>query len=145
MSVYTVFEKSVIGKHVGDGQCVPLVNAYAQKLFPKENWSVTLGNVKSAKQLFKSANAKYFQKIENNHSDPNQLPKQGDIMVFDETPHAGATNTFKNPDGHTGVCDSASSSGYRLLQQNAPSNGAPANVTNYPWNFRYCIGWLRAK
>lgn len=66
--MYEEFKNSVLGKHVGSGQCVALVNSYAQKLFPNVSWSITLGTPHSAKDLFNSANSKYFQKVLNNHS-----------------------------------------------------------------------------
>lgn len=123
-------------------QCVTVDWAYAAFLFPNVSIhnSITTGN---ANTLFANSNGAYFQKIANNHNDPNQLPQPGDIMVFAGTPAAGYSNTFQNPEGHTGICDSASSGGYALMQQNAPHLGDGVNITSYPWKFRPCIGWLR--
>ena len=144
---YQDFKGSVLNRVIGDGQCVSLVvnndQAYTEKLFPGVNWETVFTPVAGAKQLFAVANPQYFDKIANDHNNPGQLPQQGDIMVFDATPQAGYTNTFNNPYGHTGICDSASDSGYALLQQNAPLGGEAVNVTSYPWRFRPCIGWLR--
>lgn len=144
---YQQWKASVLGKTLGDGQCVAVVvnnpQAYAEALYPGVNWTEIFKPVPAAKDLFADANSKYFTAIANDHNDPNQVPHQGDIMVFDATPSAGYADTFSNPYGHTGVCDGANSSGYTLVQQNAPAFGAPVNVTTYPWKFRPCIGWLR--
>lgn len=143
---YQDFKSRVVGRIIGDGQCVSLINdnssAYVEYLFPGVNWTSVMAPVVSAKQLAGKSNS-YLQWVANDHNNPNQLPSQGDIMVFDATPQAGYTNSFNNPDGHTGVCESASSSGYTLLQQNAPRSGDPVNATFYPWKFRPCLGWYR--
>jgi len=149
--MYPTFKQETLGRKILTVQgitnpygveCVTLAWAYADALWPGVSIknTITLGN---AATLFDNANPAYFNKIANNHNDPNQVPNQGDVMVFGGTPAAGYTNTFNNPDGHCGVCDSASPSGYSLLQQNAPYAGQSVNVTNYPWKFRPCIGWLR--
>ena len=146
MSVYTDFKASVLGERIGDGQCVSLVvnnsNAYIEHLFPGVNWTQIIAPVPSAKLMANKGNT-YLQWIANDHNNPNQVPSQGDIMVFDATPQKGYTNTFNNPDGHTGICDSANTAGYSLLQQNSPNLNAPANVTYYPWKYRPCLGWYR--
>jgi hypothetical protein len=144
---YATFKANVLGKHIGDSQCVALVvnnpQAWAEVLYPSVVWTNIFAPVVGARQLFSDANPAYFTPIANDHNNPSQIPQQGDIMVFDATPHVGYTNTFVNPYGHTGLCDSADASGYNLLQQNAPASGAPVNVTHYAWNVRPCIGWLR--
>jgi hypothetical protein len=144
MSIYTSWKSSVLGKVIGDGQCVSLVvnneQAYVEALYPGAGWESIIPPVGSAKDL--TANAQYFETIINDHNNANQVPVQGDIMVFGATPASGYTNTFNNPDGHCGVCDSASNTGYALLQQNSPSNGSPANVKSFPWKFRPCEKWF---
>lgn len=144
---YAQFKASVLNKHIGDNECVSLVvnnsQAYSEKLFPGVAWTSIFKPVTGARELFNAVSTKYYTKIANDHSNASQLPKQGDVMVFDATPKSGYTNTFRNPYGHTGICDKANSSGYWLLQQNAPASGQAVNVTYYPWKFRPCIGWLR--
>lgn len=141
---YATFKQQVVGKVIGDGQCVSLVvnnsSAYIEYLFPGVTWTNIMAPVASAYQLASKGNS-YLQWIANNHSDASQVPAQGDIMVFGPTPEAGYTNTYSNPDGHTGICDSADASGYNLLQQNAPAFGEAVNVTHYAWKFRPCLGW----
>lgn len=146
---YTSWKASVLGKVIGDGQCVSLdVNnpqAYVENLWPGVSWPTIIGPVSGAKDMFNSANPAYFDKILNDVNNASQLPEEGDIMVFAQTPYPGYTNTFNNPFGHTGVCDNATQNGYSLLQQNSPTAGAAVNITTYSWKFRHCIGWLRPK
>ena len=142
--MYETFKSSVLGKVIGDGQCVALVvnnsNAYVEALFPGVNWTTVMAPVSSAFQLAGRGNA-YLQWIPNDHNDPNQLPEQGDIGVSGPTPQAGYSNTFPNPDGHCWIFDSATPSGYGALQQNAPAFGQSVNVTEYAWKFRPVLGW----
>ena len=145
---YQDFKAGVLGKVIGDGQCVSLVvnnpQAYVENLFPGVSWPSIMAPLTppndGAKFLAGKSNS-YLTWVANDHNNPNQVPSQGDIMVFDATPSPGYTNTYSNPAGHTGMCDSASGSGYALLQQNAPAFKQAANVTNYPWRFRPCLGW----
>lgn len=141
---YTSWKSSVLGKVIGDGQCVALVvnnsQAYVESLYPGVSWPSIIAPVSSAKDMAGKSNS-YLTWVENDHNNANQVPSQGDIMVFGATPASGYSNTFPNPDGHTGVCDSADSSGYSLTQQNAPAFGQAANVTHYAWKFRPCLGW----
>lgn len=144
---YPDFKANVLGppaKKIGDGECVSLVvntpQAYVENLYPGVSWPSIIPPVSSAKDMAGKSND-YLTWVANDHNNPNQVPQQGDIMVFGATPATGYTNPYNNPDGHTGVCDSASANGYALLQQNAPAFGQAANVTNYPWRFRPCLGW----
>lgn len=143
---YQQFKANVLRKKIGDGQCVSLVvnnsQAYSEVLYPGVAWTNIFKPVPYAKDLFTDANGSYFTAIANDHNNPNQLPSVGDVMVFDATPQAGYSNTFNNPAGHAGICDSASAEGYTLLQQNSPSIGAKVNLTVYAWRFRPCKGWL---
>ena len=144
--MYSVFKNNVLNRVIGDGQCVSLVvnnsNAYIEYLFPGVNWTTIIAPVEGAKDLAGKGNS-HLQWIVNDHNNPNQVPEQGDIMVFDATPQAGYINQYNNPYGHTGVCESADSSGYSLLQQNSPNIGSPANVSRYAWKYRPCLGWYR--
>lgn len=145
-AIYQSWKTSVLGKQIGDGQCVSLIDdtpqSYVEKLFPNLNWTRVFGPVVGAKDLAGAANPAYLTWVANDHNNPNQLPPQGAIMIFGATPASGYTNTFDNPFGHDGVCENATSAGYALVQQNAPSTGSKTNVTNYPWKFRPCLGWF---
>jgi hypothetical protein len=146
--MYQQFRTSVLTPdiRVGDGECVSLIvnnsKAYIEYLFPGVNWTTIIPPVNGARELAGKGN-QYLQWISNDHNNPNQVPVQGDIMVFDATPAAGYANSFDNPYGHVGICDSADSNGYNLLQQNSPSEGSFANITHYAWKFRPCMGWYR--
>lgn len=123
-------------------QCTQVPLSWAMALNPGMKWTSLLNPVAAAKD-WAGESTKYFTWIANNKADINQLPLQGDIMVFGATPAKGSTDTFNNPNGHAGVCDSASQTGYTLVQQNAPAPGEAVNDTSYPWDFRPCLGWLR--
>lgn len=142
--MYDQFKAKVLGKVIGDGQCVALVvnnsQAYIEFLYPGVNWTIIIPPVPDARLMAGKGNS-YLKWVANDHNDPNQVPPQGAIMVFDATPQPGYSNQTVNPSGHTGICDSADNSGYSLLQQNSPAYGAPANVTRYAWKFRPCLGW----
>lgn len=142
---YLDFKSSVLGRVIGDGQCVSLVvnnsQAYVEHLWPGVSWTSIIKPVVGAKDLMTAFNPAYFEVVYNDHNNPNQLPPQGAVMVFDATPKAGYTNTYNNPYGHTGINDGANASGYNLLQENAPAFGQAANVTFYGWKVRPCIGW----
>jgi hypothetical protein len=153
MADLQAWENSVLGQHLDSdgvaqdaGQCSQVPISWAETIFPGTPWSDSLPAVGSDKGVnaWAGKSTQHFTWIENNHSDINQLPLPGDIMVFDATPAKGYGSTVKNPYGHTGVCKSASISGYTLIQQNAPSLGQGVNDTSYAWSFRPCLGWFRA-
>lgn len=142
---YTNFKANVLGKVIGDGQCVSLIvnnsNAYVENLFPGVSWPNIIAPVNSAYQLAGKSNS-YLTWVANDHSDVNQVPPQGAIMVFGPTgPDLPYADKYANPDGHCGICDEADSSGYALCQQNAPAFGQVVNVARYAWDFRPCLGW----
>ena len=139
---YPTWRNSVLGKKLGDGQCVAAIRDYWSKLFGVSPYTIAK-SVVGAKDLLAAANPKYLQVIKNDHSNVNQLPKAGDVMVFGATPASGYTNRTVNKYGHTGVCDGADSKGYWLVQQNSPHSGSPVNRTYYAWKYRPCLGWLR--
>lgn len=157
--VYQHFKFYALGRGLDvDGQfgnqCVDVIDAYAQYLFPGVAWSISVPPVASAKMLGSHHNPQYFDWIENDHNNPSQLPVQGDVLVCDSTPQAGYANQFANPDGHTGIVDSCNSSGYVLLQQDGSRNvDAQGNahgvsfLNSAPvaWRYRPVLGWLRAK
>jgi hypothetical protein len=142
--MYSEFKARVLGKVIGDGECVALVvntpQSYVEALYPGVPWTNIIPPTPDAKDL--TASPAYFETIINDHNNVNQVPVQGDIMVFGATPASGYTNPTVNPAGHCGVCDSASNTGYALLQQNSPSSGSPANVKSFPWKFRPCEKWF---
>lgn len=144
MSTYTDFKARVLGKVIGNGQCVALVvnnsQAYVEALFPSVNWTTIIQPVPDARLMAGKGN-QYLQWVANDHNNASQVPVQGDIMVFDATPQAGYSNPTVNPSGHTGICDAADANGYTLLQQNSPAAGSPVNLKQFPWRYRPCLGW----
>ena len=141
---YDTWKASVVGKRIdidnsGDFDCVDIPKSWAVYLFG--NWTTTLG-YGNAKDIYANANPKYWQKIPNDKTNASQLPQQGDVMVFGPTPASGYTNQTQNPYGHTGVVDSATSSGYTIIQQASGTNAA-ASARYWAWKYRPCIGWLR--
>lgn len=141
---YTAFKSQVLGKVIGDGQCVSLIvnnsGAYVEYLYPGTNWTTIIQPVPDARLMAGKSN-NYLHWVPNDHNNPNQVPRQGDIMVFDATPATGYTNPTVNPAGHTGICESADADGYVLLQQNSPAYGSPVNTKQFAWRFRPCMGW----
>ena len=125
----------------GDFDCVDVSKSWA--VFNYGNWIDTIG-YGNAKDLYNGASDHYFEKIPNNPDDPNQLPLQGDILMFSETPYPGYTNQYNNPYGHTGVLDSCDATGYTLISQSS-GTGQPPQPHYATWHFRHCIGWLRPR
>lgn len=148
--IYQAWKPTAIGQHIDvDGsfgaQCVDVDLSYGEALFPGKAWSTVFPPVQSAKQMLASHNPSYFDEILNDHSNPNQVPEQGDILVCDATPKAGYSNTFPNPDGHTGVVDSADASGYTILMQDGSNPKGSAFLQHQAWLYRPVLGWLRPK
>lgn len=137
-------QKIDVDKAYGD-QCVDVVLYLAQKYFPGVAWQILIPVVPSAKLLGSHHNDKYFEWIPNDHNNPNQLPIQGDFLVFDATPQAGYSNQTKNPDGHTGPLDSCDTDGYTLLMQDGSNPSGVAFLQHQSWKFRPCLGWLRPR
>ena len=146
MSDYQTWKQNTLGNHYdvdnsGDFDCVDVPKLRAVDLYG--DWVSTIG-YGNAKDLYNGASDTYFEKIANDPSNPDQLPIQGDIIVFSETPYAGYSNQYNNPYGHTGVVDSADSNGYTIISQSS-GTGNPAQLHTSGWHFRHCIGWLRPK
>lgn len=148
--IYQAFRTYALGRGLDiDGaygdQCVDVDLAYGEYLFPGVSYNTVFPPRPQAKLLFDAYNPTYFTQVINDHSNPNQLPQQGDVMVFDATPAAGYSNVFSNPAGHTGVCDSASPREYTLLMQDGTQPNGKTFLQTQGWKFRPCIGWLHPK
>ena len=146
MSDYQTWKQNTLGNHYdvdnsGDYDCVDIPKLRAVDLYG--DWVRTIG-YGNAKDLYNGASDTYFEKIANDPANPDQLPIQGDIIVFSETPYPGYTNQYSNPYGHTGVVDSCDSNGYTIISQSS-GTGNPAQLHTSGWHFRHCIGWLRPK
>lgn len=101
-------------------------------LFPGVTWEDIIAPVINAKDIAGKSN-QYLTWIPNVHSNPNQLPAQGDIGVSGATP--------VNSAGHCWIFDSATPNGISILQQNTPETGEGPNITAYSWTYRPVLGW----
>jgi hypothetical protein len=126
-------------------QCADVPLSWGQALFPGIHYSIIFPPVKSAKDMFDTANTNYFDKIPNNHGDVNQLPQPGDIAIFAGSPEAGYQSTYNNPDGHAGVVDHADTNFVWLVQQDGSMAQVITQLKQRPWRQTRCIGWLRPK
>lgn len=125
----------------GDFDCVDVAKKVDSLYFPGIGWATT-GIHGNGKDIFYNANPKYYQKIKNDHNNPNQLPKPGDIICFGSTPASGFTNTFNNPYGHVALFKSSANGQLTILMQSSGS-GQAAYLDTHSWKYRPCIGWLR--
>lgn len=149
MSKFTTWKDAVVGAaldidRVEGNQCVDVIKSWAQVCFPATPWSVSLG-YGNAKDVFVNSNPAYWEQIANNHSDPNQLPQQGDVAVFGPSPQGGYTAIAVNPFGHVGVVESANSDGLVLVQQDGFNPEGKTFLRFRPWKYSECIGWLHPK
>jgi hypothetical protein len=149
---YDAWKPAVIGigldvdKSYGN-QCVDVDLAWGMYLFPGVAWAVLFPPVGDlgAKHMWDLVNEKYFEKIPNNPNDLNQLPQKGDIAYFGASPEAGYTSQYKNPDGHTGVVDHATSNYVWLTQQDGSEAQSVVQVKQRPWRYTRCLGWARPR
>jgi hypothetical protein len=126
-------------------QCVDMFLGIAKYYFPGINYRILVPVMGSAKYAGTKRNDQYFEWISNNHSDVNQLPQQGDILVADSTPQPGYSNQTHNPDGHLGIVESADRNGYTLLQQDGSNPKGKPFLGQRPWKYRPVLGWLRPR
>lgn len=117
-------------------QCVDVPKDWAIFLWPNKSWIETVG-YGNAKDLFNGMPAGYWNKVANNPNDPNQLPKTGDVVVWN--------GWAANPYGHIAVVISADQGGVTVVQQDGFNQYAPAAVAYIPWGRYPIIGWLSPK
>lgn len=131
-------------------QCVDLVDQYGQDIFGVP-WNVCVGGVNGARELLDAVPDKYWIRIDNDESRPDQIPQRGDVVVMG--------GTAQNPYGHTFVCLGADQSGMDALQQDgfAPPtvfvdggwySDKPAHTARLPYwgpGTGSIIGWLRPR
>lgn len=105
---FTEFSKKYIGHsidfdNVANVQCVDLVKLYLYEVFgiPK-NKLVGLGNAEAYWNNFE--NLECFQNFEKIKNDPDFIPKQGDIMVWNKRRGNGA--------GHVAICEGIGTKSY---------------------------------
>lgn len=125
-------------------QCVTVDWSWADFLFPNISIrdSITTGD---ARTLFAAASPSLFTKVKNSGVHPDTDPAQGDIAVYGPTPALGYTNTYPNPDGHTGIVDSWDANGVYLVQQDGSHQELPTQIKYRPYSYAPLIGLLRPK
>lgn len=120
-------------------QCVDLVDQYGQDIFGVR-WPICVGGVQGANQLLDVAPDEYWIRIDNDESQPNQIPLRGDVVVF------GGDSS--NPYGHTAVVLSADTVWLHVVQQNGNTNWLPAGLDTLKYTqfgTGTVIGWLRPR
>jgi hypothetical protein len=149
-----VWESTVLGTPLDvdrayGAQCADVPLSWGITVFPGIAWPVLFKPIASAKDFFTAANDTYFEKIVNNHADPNQLPQAGDIAVFAaqnaDQRKKGYTSPLDNPDGHAGVVDHADHNFVTIVQQDGSDAHAVVQLRQRPWRQTECIGWLRPR
>jgi len=108
--IQTDWVAEVVGKALNpdgfaENQCVDVVDHYGEFIFGVP-WSVCVGGVRGAKDLFDVAPGRYWQKIAYY---PGFIPKYGDIGVM------GGSDI--NEWGHTFFTESADAGGINVIQQ----------------------------
>lgn len=126
-------------------QCVDEDLSWGQTLFPGVAWQTLFPPVDDAKDMYNNYNPDFWDRVENDHGDPNQVPPQGAIAIFAGSPEEGYTSTYDNPAGHTGVVDSTDANYIYLMQQDAGMSGGASMLRARPWRYTRLIGWLIAK
>lgn len=126
-------------------QCVDTALSWGQALFPNVHWSTVFPPVSSAKDMYEHYNPVYWDRVENDHGNPSQVPPQGAVAVFAGSPEQGYTSTYNNPDGHVGVVDHTDGSYLYMVQQDAGLAGGAALLRARPWRYTRLIGWLIPK
>ena len=107
------------------GECVGLVSVWIENLGLPHIWG-------HAKDLYKNADPKSFEKIPNT---PTAVPQKGDIIVWSEK----YNGTF----GHTGIVTGTGNvNNFEAFEQNDPL-GSNCHLKMY--SYFAVVGWLRPK
>lgn len=149
MADFNGWKNSVLGRSLDiDGaagaQCVDVPKSWAEALYPGVSWRQSVG-YGDAKEVFANASTEYFDKITNDHSNANQVPQQGDIVVFAPAPESGYQSAYLNPYGHCAVVDSATPNGLVLIQQDGSTGQTVVQIKSRAWRYTRCIGWLHPR
>ena len=114
-------------------QCFDAFNYYVQFITGQNPYSLGYG-VPGAKDIF-DVPSTLFTKIENNPSDPNQIPQAGDIMIYN-------IGTW----GHVDMVLSADGNGVTTIGQNKGGNNEPMQIVTRDWKSVVGVwklrGWL---
>lgn len=115
-------------------QCVDFFNYYYQFLTGRGPYGDGYG-VPGAKDLWNVPTSR-FTKIANNPNDPNQLPKPGDIFIYNSRWGGGY--------GHVEMVLEATANGVTVIGQNMKGTTDPVSITTRTWGsiVSGLIGWL---
>lgn len=122
-------------------QCADVDLSWAMTVFPGVAWATLIKPTASAKNFLQAFNPAYFDIVQNDHNNPNQLPPKGAIAVFGASPKAGYTSKYRNDDGHTGVVDHADANFIYLVQQDGSEAQVITQLRARPWRYTECLGW----
>lgn len=120
-------------------QCVDAIDQFAQDL-TGVHWTESVGGVVGANQLLDRVPDKYWIRIDNDNSNPHQLPVMGDWVVYGGTP--------AQPYGHVAAVLAATTLGPKVLQQDGAYRTKPMHVAYLKWDQEGTgpiLGWLRLK
>lgn len=137
---YTLWRASAIGRAMNPDnyagyQCKDVIDDYAQFLWAGKSWRETV-KPNDAAFVFDGAPDEYWDKIENDPYNYNQLPQQGDVIIWN--------GWASNPAGHIAVVDTADVNGVTVVEQDGFAQ-TPAKLKYWGWNVLQCRGWLRPK
>jgi hypothetical protein len=143
------FKKKYLGKlfdfdKVAGPQCADVAKAYVQEVHGKiwrafEGYPNINGGVINAFLNYPNCfiYEEDYKLVENNASDANQIPKQGDIIIWGDYELTG-------PEGHIAVVDSANKQGFVSIDQNwNDGRGLQTKLVHH--NYRGILGWLELK
>lgn len=116
-------------------QCWDVVARYAREVVGCPSFPTGSGGAEGLFRIFADPIPQYFDRIANNPNDATQLPRKGDVIVWQAS--------FSPPYGHTALVISADAGGVRVLEQNGNNPGG--NAYQITRNFVGVSGWLRPK
>jgi hypothetical protein len=122
-----------------DFQCVDVIDQFAQDL-TGVHWTESVGGVNGANELLDRVPDKYWIRIDNDESNPEQLPVMGDFVVY--------AGDAINPYGHVAAVLAATKFGPKVLQQDGSNRTRPTHVAFLKWNqpgTGPILGWLRLR
>lgn len=117
-------------------QCKDLADAYAIHLFG--SWANTIRPA-NALDVIERSNPEFFEKFYNKPTDPNWLPKRGDLVIWG--PMVG------NPYGHIAIVESCDHNGVNVIEQDGFAQ-VPARrkyYKNYMCGGVLVKGWIRPR